>query len=623
MTGSTDPRPTVRPYGLWPSDVTPRSLTTGTVKLIDVWVDTTTDSTVWLEGRPSEGGRQVLVVRSPDGTIRDLLPGGFNARSAVHEYGGGAAWVERGRVWFVNWDDQRIWTLDIVGAPDPRPLTPAGVGRSIRFADLRPSADLRRLLAVRERHDDEDVRNEIVMLDADEPGEPVPIHTTSDFVMAPRFVDDDRIRFIAWDHPNMPWDDTSVLECRIDPVAGIVGEASVIASGASFMQPLGDAVISDRSGWWNLWDVARSGEVPITETAEEIGGPAWVFGLRDHDRLEDGRRVWAVGGALVVDHVAHQVGASVEQVTASPGAITAIVRSAHHEPQIIRFEADDPTRRTVLVEPGSTALAPADVSVPERIEFPTTAGTTAFAWFYSPVNARYVGPVDARPPLITMIHGGPTGAARPWFSLATQFWTSRGFAVVDVDHRGSTGYGAPYRRLLDGQWGVVDVEDCIAAAAWLGEHGRVDRDRMVVRGSSAGGFTVLSCLALGDVFAAGSCSYGIADLSVLATDTHKFESHYTDRLIGPWPTARAEYEARSPINRLDRFDAPLIVFQGADDRVVPPSQSESIVRALGERGIECEYHLYEGEGHGFRQAATIEHQLTAELAFYQRVLALD
>ncbi|MFZ9042031.1 MAG: alpha/beta hydrolase family protein [Ilumatobacteraceae bacterium] len=612
-----------RPYGTWSSEISARALTVGTVKLIDVWVDPTSDSTVWLEGRPSEAGRQVLVVRAADGTVRDLLPVGFNARSAVHEYGGGAAWVEQGRAWFVNWDDQRIWTIAVDGSDEPRPLTRPEASRSVRFADIRPSTDLRWLVAVRERHVDDIVTNEIVLLDASVPGEPVAIHAGHDFVMSPRFAALDRIRFVAWNHPNMPWDDTSLIECAFDPATGRMDAPQVVASGASFMQPVGDSVISDRSGWWNLWRVTPTDETPITDQPHEIGGPAWVFGLRDHECLDDGRRVWATGGHLVIDHVAHHVGAAVEQVTASPGAVTAIVRSTHHEPRIIRFDADDPTRRTVLLEPGPTPLPPDDVSVPERIEFATPGGGTAFAWFYPPTNTRFVGTAGTLPPLITMIHGGPTGAARPWFSMATQFWTNRGFAVVDVDHRGSTGYGTAYRRLLDGNWGIVDVEDCLAAAGRLAQDGLVDPRRMVVRGSSAGGFTVLACLAAGDVFAAGSCSYGIADLSILAADTHKFESHYTDRLIGPWPEARDVYESRSPIRSLERFDAPLIVFQGADDRVVPPSQSELIVSALRERGIDCEYHLYEGEGHGFRRADTIEHQLTAELAFYRRVLRLD
>jgi dipeptidyl aminopeptidase/acylaminoacyl peptidase len=354
-----------------------------------------------------------------------------------------------------------------------------------------------------------------------------------------------------------------------------------------------------------------------------VGGPAWVFGLRDHAVTGDGRHVWAADGRLVVDGTVHDVGAAaIEQLSVATATVTAIVRSTTHPAEIVRYDLGDPNRAEILVAHDPVPIGVDDISVPERIEFPTAGGATAFGWFYPPASSTNEGPAGARPPLVTMIHGGPTSNARPWFARETQFWTNRGFAVVDVDHRGSTGYGTAFRDLLDGNWGVVDVEDCLAAAGWLAAEGRVDAERMVIRGGSAGGFTVLASLAFGDVFAAGACSYGIADLSVLAADTHKFESRYTDRLIGPWPEARDVYEARSPIHHLDRFDRPLIVFQGLDDRVVPPNQSEMIVSALRDRGVECEYHAYEGEGHGFRRADTIEHQLTSELAFYQRVLRL-
>lgn len=620
----------VVPFGAWPSPVEASMLTAGVVRLIDVWVDDSGDGatgrTVWHEGRPSEQGRQPLVVVESDGTRRDLIDAPFSARSGVHEYGGGAAWVDGGVAWFVNWDDQRVWRVPVDGSSAPVAITPEPESpRTVRYADLRPSPDGAWLVAVRERHsvdDPHDVANEVVLLRAHEPSEPTVVYAGSDFVMSPRFVAADRIRFVAWEHPNMPWNDTALLECTFDAPTGACGESVTLASGASFMQPVGDTVISDRSGWWNLWRV-DGGETHLWPSESEIGGPAWVFGLRDHGLLPDGRHVWADAGHLVVDGVAHDTGAAaLEQLAIGDDTVTAIVRATDHPAEIVRFSVDDPARREVVVGHPPVELDPADVSRPERIEFPTAGGATALGWFYPPANSTCVGPDGDRPPLVTMIHGGPTSAARPWFALATQFWTTRGFAVVDVDHRGSTGNGTAFRNLLDGAWGVVDVEDCMAAASWLAAEGRVDGDRMVIRGGSAGGFTVLASLAFGDVFAAGACSYGIADLSVLAADTHKFESRYTDRLIGPWPETRDVYEARSPIHHLDRFDTPLIVFQGLDDKVVPPNQSEMIVEALRAKGVECEYHAYEGEGHGFRQAATIEHQLTHELAFYRRVLGV-
>jgi dipeptidyl aminopeptidase/acylaminoacyl peptidase len=520
--------------------------------------------------------------------------------------------------------------VPVDGSLEPTPITPLpATPKSERYADMRLSPDGRWLIAIRERHDAADpadasnVANEVIVVAADGSTEPQLVFDRSDFVMAPRFVDTDRIRFVSWDHPNMPWNDTSLIECRFDTATGTCEPASVLAADASFMQPIDDAVISDRSGWWNLWNIDDDGERPITDGDDEIGGPAWVFGLRDHGRLADGRRVWATGGTLHVDDVATDTGAAhLEQLAVEGTTVTAIVRSTERPPTIVRFDADDPTRREVVVDHAPLPIDATDISRPERIEYPTAGVATAYGWYYPPVNSAAVGPAGSAPPLIVMIHGGPTAGARPWFSLNYQFWTTRGFAIVDVDHRGSTGYGTEFRNLLDGNWGVVDIEDCVAAAEHLAAQGLADRDRMTIRGGSAGGFTVLGALSHSDTFAAGACSYGVADLSLLAADTHKFESRYCDRLVGPWPEARDVYEARSPINHLDRFETPLIVFQGLDDKVVPPNQSEMVVDALRAKGIECEYHAYEGEGHGFRRADTIVHQMNAELAFYQRILGL-
>jgi dipeptidyl aminopeptidase/acylaminoacyl peptidase len=559
---------------------------------------------------------------------RDVIEAPFNARSAVHEYGGGAAWVEQGVAWFVNWDDQRIWRVPLDGTEQPVPLTPEPrVARSVRYADLRLSPCGRWLVAVRERHsatDPHQVDNDVVVLASDAPSEPISVLSGTDFVMSPRFVAPDRLRAVTWNHPNMPWNDTALVELAFDPASGQGGAACTLASGASFMQPVDDVVISDRDGYWNLWRVDADGELQLSTGTAEVGGPAWVFGLRDHDVLPDGRRVWRTEGRLHVGGRAVDTGAAdLEQLVAATHSVTCIARSQVRPATIVRYDADDPTRSVVVVDHPPVPIPARLVSRPRRIEFPTGVGQHAFGWFYEPLGDGVTGPVGSAPPLIVTIHGGPTSAARPWFSLATQFWTTRGFAIVDVDHRGSTGYGTAYRDLLDGSWGIVDVEDCIAAARHLAEAGLVDPSRMVITGGSAGGFTVLAALASSDVFAAGACSYGIADLSVLAADTHKFEARYCDRLIGPWPEARDVYADRSPINHLDRFDTPLIVFQGLDDKVVPPNQSEMIVAALRDRGVECEYHTFAGEGHGFRKAATIVATVTAELEFYRRVLALD
>ncbi len=619
------PSRTQIPYGHWPSPITPEMLTQGAVGLVDVWMSRWDGQpcTIWLESRPSEAGRLQLVALTPDGTRRDLLPDGFSARSGVHEYGGGAAWVERGTVWFVNWGDQRLYRLTSGSVPvalTPEPAEP----RSLRYADMRLSPDGRWIVCVCEAHGpDHQVVNEVVMLRSDEPSEPVAIFSAADFVANPRFVDGHRVRWVAWDHPNMPWNETALYEASFDVAIGAVGAATCIVSGESLMQPVGEFVISDRANWWNVWQVPAVGEAtPVAPMAAEMSGPAWVFGERDYVVTDDGRVACAVGSTVYVDGHAIETGvAAIDHWVLEGSTVTAIGRFTDRDAEIIRFELDDPAAWQTVVAGRALPLTSDDLATPEPVEFPTVDGAPdAHGWFYPPTNASVDGPVGERPPLVVMIHGGPTSDAVPFFSLAKQFWTSRGFAVVDVNHRGSTGFGREFRNLLDGQWGIVDVEDCCAAARWLAANGRVDVAKMVIRGGSAGGFTVLASMAFADVFAAGASSYGIADLAVLAADTHKFEARYCDRLIGPWPAARAVYEARSPIHHLDGFDRPLIVFQGLDDMVVPPNQSEMIVAALRAKGVECEYHAYAGEGHGFRQAATIVASLTAELAFYQRVL---
>jgi dipeptidyl aminopeptidase/acylaminoacyl peptidase len=614
------------PFGTWPSPITPAMLTTAPAQYVDVWVDG--DTAVWLEARPAEGGRMQLVRQFADGSRHDLLPDGFNARTSAHEYGGGAVLVHNGVVWFVNFADQRLYVLQGDGPPlalTPEPATPRG----LRWADMQRSPDGAWIVCVMEAHDGEhDVRNELVALRALEPSEPTVLFDESDFVMAPAFVDGGRLRWISWDHPNMPWNHTRLHESTFDPTTGsLTSSPLTLAEGDSLMQPVGEHVISDRTGWWNVWRIGSDGNsTAVAPLDAEVGGPAWVFGERDHLVQPDGTPVFTVGGHVHVgSEVTPTTAGEIRQLNlhADGRTVTALVSYPDRLASIVRFTIDRPDELHVVAEGAAVDIDPADVSHPQAIAFSTTGGRTAHGWYYPPRNSRCQGPEGVAPPLVVMIHGGPTAAAQTSFRLSTQFWTTRGFAVVDVDYGGSTGYGRSVRDELDGQWGVVDVDDCCAAAEWLASQGLADPARLVIRGGSAGGFTVLAALALRSVFAAGASLFGVADLTALATDTHKFESRYLDRLIGPWPEARTVYEERSPIHHLDGFSRPLIVFQGLDDRVVPPNQSEMIVDALQSRGVECEYHAYEGEGHGFRKAPTIEHQLSRELAFYQRILGLS
>ncbi|WP_214406311.1 S9 family peptidase [Pseudonocardia lacus] len=643
--------PTPAPYGSWPTPITADLVVTAAVRLGELAVDG--DDLVWAEGRPAEGGRTQLVRRAADGTTTDLLPEGMSARTAVHEYGGAGWWVRGGVTWFSEWTDQRLHRLAAGGTPEPLTAEPERP-RGDRYADGDPDPDGRTFVCVRERHTGPsatDVRNEVVRLSADAPSEPEVLVTGPDFVAAPRLSPDGRtLAWVQWDHPSMPWDSTELVVRDL-----ATGEDTVVAGGRdeSVSEPRWHPdgslwFLSDRTQWWTLYRWVSGADIePVVEGRGEIGVPNWVLGSARYAFLADGAVAFArrnagydtlsVRGAdgTVTDL---DVGFSaVDQVHALPGGALAVVAgSPTAEDGVHRIDlpvepgaADAPAPRvTTLRPPRDLGIDPAYLSVPEAITFGSVdadgASRNAHGLYYPPTNPERTGAAGELPPLLVMIHGGPTSSARPVLSLGVQFWTSRGFAVVDVDYGGSTGYGREYRDQLLGQWGVIDVADCLAAAAWLAKQGRVDPERLCIRGGSAGGYTTLAALAREDTrFAAGASHFGVADLEALAADTHKFESRYLDRLVGPYPQARDVYVARSPIHQVDRLRRPLLVLQGSEDEIVPPAQSEVIVAALRERGIPVGYLLFEGEQHGFRRAENIRRALEAELSFYGRVLGFE
>ena len=628
------------PYGEWPSPITAELVVAAAVSLGEVMLDG--PDVYWSELRPEGGGRVHVVRRTPDGRSHDLLPDGFSARTRVHEYGGGAWFVDGGWLWFANWGDQRIYRLPVDGDGEPEPITPKPPApAAYRFADMRRLHGF--LVCVRERHDTGgEAVNEIVAVPIDGSDQPQVLVTGPDFVANPRLSPSgQQLVWIEWDHPAMPWDATrlraAAIEVRDDAV--LLGDVVTVAggSGESVIQPVfrrdGELhFLSDRNGWWNAFSVGPDGEVTAaTSIDSEIGTPQWVFGMSRYGFLADGRMVFA-HTTRGLDHLA---------VRELDGTITEVdlpyteIASLAVRPTTAVFVAAAFDREPVVVEVGveggeaellrparDLELDPAWFSTARAVSFPSgPAGSrTAHALYYPPVNPEVHPPIDGAPPLLVMIHGGPTGMARARLDLAKQYWTSRGFAVVDVNYSGSTGFGRAYRELLKGRWGVVDVEDCVAAATWLADEGLADRDRLCIRGGSAGGFTVLAALVQTDIFAAGSNAYGVADLSALADETHKFESRYLDGLVGPYPAAKQIYDERSPINHVDRLRTPLIVFQGLDDEIVPPNQSEMVVDALRRNGVPVEYHAFEDEQHGFRRAETVIAVLEAELAFYARVL---
>ncbi len=630
------------PYGSWPTAITSEFAVADAVRLSDVRVDGA--DVLWSEGRPAEGGRTQLVRRTADGSRTDLLPGEANARTAVHEYGGGAWWAASGVVWFADWSDQRIYRREPGGeltALSPEPATPRGD----RFADGQLSPDGRHLVCLRERHQPgggpAEVRNEIVRLDAGRPSEPEVLVSGPDFVAAPRLSPDGRaLCWLQWEHPNMPWDDVSLVVRDLG-----TGQASAVAGGAgeSVTEPCWASdgslwFLSDRTGWWNLYRADGAGVVPVIHLDADIGEPAWTLG---------GSRYAVAGGGTVVfarwcggyDGLAWRQpdGTIVEPDlpfsrvqalrAAGPGEVVLIAATPRSEAGVYRLTVPGGLLET-LRPPRELGVDPAYLSAPEPVELPSVdadgAPRSAHALLYPPASPACHGPAGELPPLLVKSHGGPTGKAAPALDVGIQYWTSRGFAVVDVDYAGSSGYGRAYRELLRGQWGILDVADCLAAARSLADRGRVDPRRLCIRGGSAGGYTTLAALARTDTpFAAGADHFGVADLEALARYTHKFESRYLDRLVGPYPGAAEIYRQRSPIQHVERFTRPLIVLQGAEDAVVPPQQSEMIVEALRAKGVPVAYLVFEGEQHGFRRAENIRRALDAELSFYAQVLGFE
>jgi len=624
--------PTAAPYGTWTSPISAALLVEQAVRISQLQTDG--GRIYWNEGRPGESGRQVIVSVERGTAPRDVIPAGYSARTQVHEYGGRCYAVDGDAVVFSNWADQRLWLTRALDG-EPVPLTPEpDQPRAERYADPVISPDGRWVICVREQHGAAgQVDNDLVVvaLDPPDPDRP-PNRLTSghDFYGAPRLSPDgSRLAWITWDHPNMPWDATELWVADFGPDGLGVPVRMAGEPGESVIQPRWSPAgvlhyLSDRSGWWNLYDESGSALCPLDA---EFGGPDWVFGNASYGFLPDGRLVaaWTQpdGGhlGLVSEGRPEALGLPLshyDEVQPVEGGVVAIAGSPTVPPAVVWLDLSGGME--VLHRSREVPIDEAMISTPDAIEFPTGGGETAHALVYMPRNSRFAGPEGERPPLMVISHGGPTSSAMPVFNLAVQYWTSRGFAVADVDYRGSCGYGREYRRRLAGTWGIVDVEDCAHVVKWLAGQGLVDSSRAVIRGGSAGGYTTLAALAFTDTFAAGASHYGVADLELLARDTHKFEARYLDGLVGPWPLAADEYQRRSPIHHVDLITCPLILFQGLEDAVVPPAQSQLMFDALRERGVPVAYQAFAGEQHGFRMATTIVAVAEAELAFYGRVL---
>jgi len=629
--------PKIAPYGSWKSPINSDLIVEGSVGLGQPTFDG--EDIYWLELRPKEGGRNVIVKRSPSGVSVDVTPMGFNARTKVHEYGGGEYMVNNATAYFSNFSDQRLYRQKAQSTPEP--LTAPG---DVRYADGCLDQARSRIICVREDHttQNSEAVNSIVAVSlqaSDDYGSV--LVEGNDFYSSPRLSPDGtQLAWLTWNHPNMPWDGCELWVGEFGE-DGKLASTRWVAGGAaeSIFQPewSPDGVLyfsSDRSGWWNLERITPDGDIErVSQAKAELGMAQWVFGMSSYS--------FASPDLIVCSHVEHGV-STLGTLDVHSGKLTPI-DCPYTDIQYLRasngkavFRGGSPTdvasivkldlntgQFEILRRSNELETYPQYFSVPRAIEFPTEGGLIAHGFFYPPQNPDYRAPENEKPPLIVKSHGGPTAAASTALSLSIQYWTSRGFAVLDVNYGGSTGYGRQYRERLNKKWGIVDVDDCVNGARYLADRGEVDPNRLIITGGSAGGYTTLSALTFRKTFKAGASHFGISNLESMARDTHKYESQYLTGLLGPYPQRKDIYFDRSPINFPERLSCPVIFFQGLEDKVVPADQAETMVDAIRAKGIPVSYVAFGGEQHGFRQAKNIKRALDGELYFYSRVFGFQ
>ncbi|HKQ75863.1 MAG TPA: S9 family peptidase [Blastocatellia bacterium] len=622
-------------YGSWKSPITSDLIVSGAIGLGQIAIDA--EDIYWVETRPQEKGRYVVLKLAPGGRLVEVTPIPFNARTRVHEYGGGAFTASDGAIYSSNFGDQRLYRFDDAG--EPQAIT-AEV--EMRYADGVIDRERNRMICVREDHSapGREAVNAIVAIPLSSVGAQVTLAAGADFYSAPRLSPEgSRLAWLQWNHPNMPWDGTELWVADIFEDGSLTNPVRV-AGGVdeSIFQPewspAGDLYfISDRTGWWNLYRRREGSIEALCPMEAEFGLPQWVFGMSTYAFESANRIVCAYiergfSRLAILDTTTGELEkietpfTKIEGIRATSGQAVFIAASPAEPASIVRFDLNN-RRFETLRRSSELTIDPGYISVPQAIEFPTENGLTAHGFFYPPRNQDFIAPENERAPLLVMSHGGPTAATSPMLRLSVQYWTSRGIAVLDVNYGGSTGYGREYRERLNACWGVVDVDDCVNGAKYLAERGLVDGDRLAITGGSAGGYTTLCALTFRDVFKAGASHYGVSDLEALEVDTHKFESRYTHKLVAPYPERADLYRERSPIHHTDQLSAPVIFFQGLEDKIVPPNQAEMMVNSLRAKGLPVAYITFEGEQHGFRQAANIKRALDGEIYFYSRVFGFE
>ena len=625
----------VAPYGSWKSPITSDLIVKGSIGVTATMLDG--DDIYWIEMRPSEAGRCVIVRRKPDGETLDVTPKPFNARTRVHEYGGGEYTVAGGTVYFSNFDDQRLYKQSTDS--EPQPVTPAV---EMRYADPLVDRERNRIIAVREDHTGAgEAVNTVVSINAEDGRVARVLASGYDFYSSPRLsADGKRLAWLQWNHPNMPWDGTELWTGEFAEDGSLTNTLRVAGGQEeSIFQPEWSPdgrlyFVSDRSGWWNLYRLKDDGSTEaLHEMEAEFGSPQWGFGMSAYAFESEARiicafiekgnsRLASLNTRTLAFEIIETPYTDITYVRAAPGRVVFRGGSPATPASIVRLDLQTGQTET-LRRANDLQIDPGYFSTPQAIEFPTEGGKTAHAFFYPPRNQDYVAQENELPPLLVKSHGGPTSASTTTLALGIQYWTSRGIGVLDVNYGGSTGYGREYRRRLNDTWGIVDVDDCANGATFLVERGLADGNRLMITGGSAGGYTTLCALVFRDRFKAGASHYGVSDCEALAKETHKFESRYLDRLIGPYPERADLYRERSPINYVDRLSCPVIFFQGLEDKVVLPNQAEMMVEALRLKGLPVAYVPFEGEQHGFRRAENIKRALDGEIYFYSRIFGFE
>ncbi|WKD51201.1 S9 family peptidase [Microbulbifer spongiae] len=627
------PETKIAPYGSWKSAINAKLIAKTSVRLSETSLHK--GRYYWLESRPAEHGRNVLVESCPQQGRRDLVSAPLSIRSKVHEYGGGSYLVQGDTLYFVLAEDQCLYRMPLSGA-QPEAITPR---RDCRYADLVLDEKRNRLICVEEDHrnlsEGVEPRARIIAIDLGKPLPCVPkvLLEGADFYSNPTLnTEGSKLAFLRWHHPNLPWDATELCIATIDN-GGEISTVVQVAGGEneSIFQPQWSPkgelfYVSDRNNWWNLYRLGS--DTPLWEKKAEFATPQWTFGMSTYGFVgteeilctftEAGRWSLALINTLTGVHQAiQQPYCDIESLHCENGKAVMIAAGSDRFPAVVAFNRANQALQ-VIAKSNSYDLPGNLFSNAREITF-TLDGREVYGFYYPPHNPQFSAPEREKPPLIVFSHGGPTGATSAGLNLKVQYWTSRGFAILDVNYSGSTGYGRRYRDRLAHQWGLYDVEEVCAGAQYLVSQGLADPERLLIKGGSAGGYTVLAALTFHDTFKAGASHYGIGQLSSLAKDTHKFESRYLDKLVGPWPAAEAVYRERSPIHHVEKLCCPVIFFQGMEDKVVPPNQAETMVQALKLRGIPVSLITFANEGHGFRSGDSIEMALEGELEFYSRI----